>query len=289
MSNWNFNPMGLIDGVFGNVMAGHRARQQHRRTKELMDIQQSNQMELNEQGNQLGKDMFDYTFMPIDKLKQKGMNPSLLYGMGGAGGTTAGSPSGGSAQGGQGSKADTTPLGMLNAMMINKQLENIDAGTEKTKEEAREAKADADIREIDARTKEMFGKKTERIKLNNDYNEAKSIGIELYDEWMDGDQGWTTLEDKESKAQTLLKNKIARDEIETRIAEERDKYVQDRVKYEYFNTMFDAKLKEANINLTKEKERKLWHDIWQGWTAQGMKGLDTLIKGRFKSIGNMGK
>lgn len=93
----------LISGGFGMLGQAGRQKKQHERQKELMGIQLGNQKELNQQGHNLQMDMWNKTNYgaQMEHIKSAGLNPGLMYGMSGGGGTTAGSQGGGSAQGGQ--------------------------------------------------------------------------------------------------------------------------------------------------------------------------------------------
>jgi hypothetical protein len=109
-------------------MQGHQGKKGHEREKELMDIQYQNQQQLNEQGHNLQKDMWDYTNYgnQMKHIKDAGLNPALMYGMSGGGGTTAGSQSGGSAGGGSYKHA---PYMDMSALMMGAQIQNLQANT----------------------------------------------------------------------------------------------------------------------------------------------------------------
>ena len=89
---------GIGMGVAGEIMGGINRRAQFGRQRQLMGMQQQNQMQLNRQGLELGMEQWRRTNYPaqIEMLKKAGLNPSLIYGKGGAGGST-GASSGGSA------------------------------------------------------------------------------------------------------------------------------------------------------------------------------------------------
>ena len=72
------------------MQAKHMQRKQHK-----------NQMMLNRQGMELGKEMWDYTNFEnqMKRLKEAGLSAGLIYGQGGQGGSTS-MPGGGSAAGG---------------------------------------------------------------------------------------------------------------------------------------------------------------------------------------------
>jgi hypothetical protein len=103
--------------VAGGLIQGAVQRRRDRRAmdnqKELMGLQQQNQEKLNaqqmqnqqllnQQGSDLQMDMWNKTNYEaqIAQMKAAGLNPALMYGMKGGGGTTTGSQSGGSASGG---------------------------------------------------------------------------------------------------------------------------------------------------------------------------------------------
>lgn len=120
----------------GIGMIGEKKRYERglRGQEHLMGIQLGNQQQLNQQGHDLQMEAWKKTNYPaqVKMLEAAGLNPALMYGMSGGGGTTAGSQGGGSAQGGNAPSQGNIdlPLAMLGA-----QIENLKAQTEKTKEE----------------------------------------------------------------------------------------------------------------------------------------------------------
>jgi hypothetical protein len=99
------------------MIAGHQAqRRQHRDTKELMGMQFRNQLGLNRQGHEMQMDMWNKTNYKaqVDHMLEAGLNPALMYGSAGQGGTT-GSQGGGSASMGQAQQMKA--MDMSNLMM----------------------------------------------------------------------------------------------------------------------------------------------------------------------------
>lgn len=137
--------LGGASGLFG--MFGQRAREQRQfnNQKKLMGIQHVNQlglntqqmqhqMQLNQQGKDLQLQMWKDTNYPAQMamLKEAGLNPSLMYGMSGGGGTTAGTQDGGQAQGGgasggQASMSSYMDLGQ--SMLLGAQIAKLKAET----------------------------------------------------------------------------------------------------------------------------------------------------------------
>ena len=121
-----------VGGAIGMIGEGARYRRNMKGQKNLMDIQQQNQMALNQQGHKLQMDMWKKTNYPaqIAMLKEAGLNPALMYGSAGQGGTT-GSQGGGSAAGG------AVPGVNMNDMLIGAQIANLNADTSKKENEGR--------------------------------------------------------------------------------------------------------------------------------------------------------
>jgi len=127
--------IGVAQAGFNMLSADKQRRDQER----LMGIQQQNQQQLNRQGHQLQMDMWNKTNYQaqLKHMKKAGLNPALMYGMGGGGGTTAGSQGGGSASGGN--AVQMHPMDMANLALVKAQKDkneaetrNIDKGTERT-------------------------------------------------------------------------------------------------------------------------------------------------------------
>lgn len=135
--------MGL--SMVGGLFNGIRAKKQHKRNKELLQMQ--NQMEIERMGLQadlnkqqaaynqgLAQEMFDYTFSKESeyndpsaqrkRLEAAGLNPALLYGgsAAGASGTASGSTAGGEAAGVQAIQ----PMGLQVMLQAEQQKANIE-------------------------------------------------------------------------------------------------------------------------------------------------------------------
>lgn len=289
---------GLASGVISMIGQRKREKRAMRNQEHLMDIQQRNQMNLNEQGHKMQKDMWDYTNYPnqVKAMKEAGLSTGLMYGMGGGGGTTAGSQGGGSAAGGQAPAPQPMEIGTAlsaaklaaEVKLLEAQKNNIDADTGNKTGKQGGIEAESEMSALKTQVYKLFGQQAESIDWSNQTEAGKAVGKMLYGKWanVDGGEEWFSKDTEAgNRAEELLLNDYINSEVESRIISETEEHVKNRVKWDYFNTMFDAKLKEAKVDLTKEQERKLWHDIWQGWTNAGLRGLDTIIKGRLKDIG----
>ena len=161
--------------------------------------------------------------------------------------------------------------------LMKAQKENIEADTKKKEAEAGytegvqtdEAQARIKLTDLQSLTEE------ERKHAQLAQNRMNTTLAELY-------ASNHTVNDKklelmEEELQTLQRN--------NEIGEETKSELINQAKFETLNRELDMYVKEQGINLSKEQERKLWHDIWQGWTKAGLQGLDTIIKGRLGDIG----
>lgn len=129
----------LIGGIIGMVGQRQREKRAMNNQKELMDIQHRNQQRLNQQGFDLQKRMWDETNYEaqMEHIKNAGLNPALMYGMSGGGGTTTGSQGGGSATGGQAPAPQQMPtMDIQQSLMMKAQLDLMRAQANKTKAEA---------------------------------------------------------------------------------------------------------------------------------------------------------
>jgi len=149
--------MGFFDAAAGGLLGAgiqtlsnnYQAKKQFENEKKLMGLQQQNQkelnalqeaaqMRLNQQGQGLQLDTWNKTNVGAQRehMEKAGLSVGLMYGQGGAGGTTTGSQSGGSAQGGSAggghaALGKSMDIGsMMQAAMMKAQIENINADTQ---------------------------------------------------------------------------------------------------------------------------------------------------------------
>lgn len=199
------------------------------------------------------------------QMEEAGLNPGLMYGMGG---------------GAQGQSNATTPndqkgmeLGQqmqgMNLAMQQAQIENIN---EETRAKRIENKREEDIGDRRKRSQEDLEWKRADAELEQIFNSFNEDGLSKGDEMELWKYEVAEVEKEIAKRENNVQNETERERI-------------GKIKYDYFNSIVEKELKEAKIDLTREEERKIWHDIWQGWTNAGLKGLDTIVKGRLGSIG----
>jgi hypothetical protein len=133
--------IGQLGGFLGMGFNQMGQDQQNYNTQQFMAMQHSNQRNLNEQMQQIQQENWDYTNYEnqVKHLKNAGLNVGLLYGQGGAGGSTMGGASGGSAAMGSAAQNNTPQVmaQMLQAMMMKSEIA-------KNESEANRNNADAD-------------------------------------------------------------------------------------------------------------------------------------------------
>jgi len=159
----------------GMIGGSGMSRKQYHRQKKLMGFQKGHQMDLNEHGKKMSMDLWNATNYgaQVEHMKDAGLNPALMYGTPGQGGSTNAS-GGGSAQSGQAPQERVMDMSnMLMAAQMNKL--NSDA-------ELNEAKAEAtrgyERKESEANTM-LVGMKTKEVEK----------GLKLLDEKIKSESG----------------------------------------------------------------------------------------------------
>jgi hypothetical protein len=140
MGKWDWNAIGsgvkAGSTLFGMLGANTNQKRQYGQTKRLMGLQNEYQRGLNQQGHDLQMDMWNKTNYgaQLQHMKDAGLNPGLMYGMGGGGGTTTGSQGGGSQS--MGGVEQQKNMGIEGAMaiaqmeLVNAQKKNVEADTQ---------------------------------------------------------------------------------------------------------------------------------------------------------------
>lgn len=128
--NWSAIGQGAIEEGIGMLGGVGQASRQYHRQKKLMGIQYQNQRLLNQQGHDLQYDMWNKTSYPaqLEMMKNAGLSPGLMYGGGAGSGGSTGSQGGGSAASGS---AVAEKMMDLDVMLKAKQLEQMDAQTDR--------------------------------------------------------------------------------------------------------------------------------------------------------------
>jgi hypothetical protein len=272
----------IVGAGFGQAMdlasQPSRDNQQLKYDKRYMDLSVEAQQALDQSRFDLAMKQWEKTNYKaqMEQMKKAGLNPASMY---------SGAFQGAQAQMASGSGVGSQQTQKTRMMEIGAQ---IGAQTSLIKAQARNLNADAEEQEMKNEVRKDVGQNADTAEATNRLNKAKSEGRMLYGEWADRDSGYKSFGDAEAenRAEKIILNKFSLQEIETRIAKETEDSKKETVKWKLVNEYYDVLTKQANISFTKEKERKIWHDIWQGWANAGFKGLDLIIKGVIaKSLG----
>ena len=209
---------GLVSGALGGIgslfgigrrkekKAREAEEREHQRQLEYMGLQAQYNKEQAKYSTELSKEMWDYTNYENQKkhLEAAGLNPALLYGQGGGGGSAAG---GGTAAGvglpsstgvGMGiqwetmeankelAKAQAAKTNAEAAKLMTTDTENVKSDTDKKRQEIEESK-----KRIDMLTSQIHktNEESKIIEFNNYLNELKK-SIKLQGE-VNGQTVWT--------------------------------------------------------------------------------------------------
>lgn len=209
---------GLVSGAIGGIgsllglgsrkekKAREAEEREHQRQLEYMALQSKYNKEQAQYTTELGKEMWDYTNYEnqVKHLKEAGLNPALLYGQGGGGGSAAGA---GSAAGvglpsstGVGmaiqwqtmeaqkslTEAQAAKTNAEAAKLMTTDTENVESETEKNKQEIEESK-----KRIESLKSQIHktNEESKIIEFNNYLNDLRK-GIKLQGE-VNGETVWS--------------------------------------------------------------------------------------------------
>jgi hypothetical protein len=269
-------------GAFGgqtSLMYFDRKRQekvQMENTRKLMDLQKSNQMELNRQGQQIQQETWEKTNYPrqIEMLKEAGMNPSLLYSKGGSGGVT-GSQGGGSASSGSAPNLGMLPLPSLieaaklkSEIDVNKSIANLNNTNANKTAGVDTDKTQAEIKEI---TQNIANEevKNEILKIDEKLKQLELSKSELtFDAYLK----------KVHEELRDLKGKADKSIVEGENAKELQRIAVQKYKNEAYATVLQNQLSKQNINKTKQETVNMIEELQIKWAQLGLNERDISVK-----------
>lgn len=243
----------------GLLLQGHNDRRQLTQQGKL--LQQQLGFDFQKMNYQYDKqfEMWQKTNYPeqVNQLKLAGLNPALMYGMSGGGGTTTGA-------GATGVGSANAPIGgneILGMQLLNSQRSLIEAQTQKTKAEA-EKIAGVDTAEAEKRI-ESLTQGIENQKAVERLNQIQGNIAEI--EEMIKEEGYEsilstikyTARISEKQLEALeLNNEITRETKENKIA---------IVEGELIGLNVTNELKKSQIKLTEEQTKQTIASVSQGW------------------------
>lgn len=224
--------------------------------KELADYTKNKQLEMWHDTNYSAQ---------VKEAEKAGLNVGMIYGMGGAGGATAGSPSGQMPTSGMASDA----TGRMQATMgMGIQLAQMQANTEALKAQAN--KNNAEAQQIAGAGTDLLGAQKESIiqgitnqkvqaKLTDLQAEATQLGNTLATYSMND-----ILSTIKAKATTAVNEaEIAMNEEEISSATKNTKIAQ--LKQNYIQSLLSASLTKSAIKVNESQINKWSQEIEQGW------------------------
>ncbi len=242
--------IGIIGGAINAATQNSRERRSMRNQRELMDIQYKNQEGLNRQGQALQLDTWKKTNYPaqMKMMREAGLNPGLMYGQAGAGGTTGGQGGGAAGSGSAPAPQQLDIKGGVSAAIAASQIELAKSQSEKNKAETSSIRGEQGT--TGAAQQSLMGsqKNVQDVQYDKVIEEVNIIAIDR--------------------------------NIAQRTREEKIKQITNEAIY----SQIKIEAEKANIKLTEQQENALWHKIRQEWVKAGLQGLGMIVKGGFRDI-----
>ena len=262
----------LMDKQYQYTLGMAERNQQY--AKEMAGINQGYAKEMAGINQQHNKDMFDYTGFQaqVSQMKAAGLNPALMYGGAGAGGSTqggagmaGGAGAGSGSVGGTPSAPDTgitAGIGMgLQLGLLDAQKKNIEADTEKKRAEA--GKEEATIDNLIALTQNEKAKRGliySQTRLNDALEELNRTRVD--------EVGWNikNIEKSIDKMEAEINRTNLDNELKSRTIENQVKLVAEELK----NKMADTLVKFSQNKVNNAEATAIADRIEQAWMGLGI-------------------
>lgn len=257
-----------IGAGMGLLLGESADKRQLAQQKKLMDMQTQAQRDMMAYGKTLDLQMWKDTSYPAQKamLKEAGLNPGLMYGMGGGGGQTTGGSapgvSGGHAPSGGGEAVAMAGMGLQMGLQ-KAQIENIEADTELKKTDATK-KAGVDTELAGAQIKDLTQGVENKLavealtrvqtQLANLDQQLKGRSLE------DSVRNVTWMAEKAYQEVEALRweNNISGDTWKTKVQQ---------IKAELVGTWLNNALTKETTRLTVDKRMEIVNSVKQRWIA----------------------
>lgn len=263
------------------------AQQNQEYAKEMAGINQGYAKEMAGINQQHNKDMFDYTGYQaqVAQMKAAGLNPALMYGSAGGGGSTqggagmaGGAGAGSGSVGGTPSAPDTgitAGIGMgLQLGLLDAQKKNIEADTDKKRAEA--GKEEATIDNLIALTQNEKAKRGliySQTRLNDALEELNRTKVD--------EVGWNikNIEKSIDKMEAEINRTNLDNDLKSRTIENQVKLVAEELK----NKMADTLVKYSQNKVNNAEATAIADRIEQAWMGLGIqRGQYELDRSKFE-------
>lgn len=251
---------GTLGGIMGLALGSIENKRQIKQQKKLQALQIQGQKDMTDYNWQKQLDMWKATNYgaQMEQLKNAGLNPGLIYGMGGTGGATTGNASG-NVQGATAMKSEGAAMGMtaMNLGLMGAQKELIEAQAEKTR---------AEIPNL-AKTGENIQANTELTKIET---RLKNIDSQIKGRTIEDAIDIITAEAGKATYDVLItqrQNQIEQATVEATMQ---------KIQSEAIGAALNNILTKEHINVQKATIDKIAAEIAQGWThlAQEQRALE---------------
>lgn len=262
----------LMDKQYQYALGMAERNQQY--AKEMAGINQGYAKEMAGINQQHNKDMFDYTGYQaqVAQMKAAGLNPALMYGSAGSGGSTqggagmaGGAGAGSGSVGGTPSAPDTgitAGIGMgLQLGLLDAQKKNIEADTEKKRAEA--GKEEATIDNLIALTQ------NEKAKQGLIYSQTRlNDALEELNRAKTDEVGWNikNIEKSIDKMEAEINGTNLDNDLKSRTIENQVKLVAEELK----NKMADTLVKYSQNKVNNAEATAIADRIEQAWMGLGI-------------------
>lgn len=258
-------------GLAGSILG---RKQQNEDQREMMELQAKLNQQQAQYNQGLAKDMWNYTSFPnqVKKMKDAGLNPALIYGMGGQGGSSsgAGQASGVGLSDAKGMQTGIAIQGMgLELANLASQIELNKSQAEKNKAEA-EKTAGVDTQVQQATMENLITQtENEKVKKGLIYADTRfKDALEEVTRAKVDEVGWNVknlmksleLADRNIRA-TDLDN-----ELKDRTMEANVKQANEILK----NTMADTLVKYSQGKVNEAEAKAIGEKVEQGWSSIGI-------------------
>lgn len=250
------------------------AEQNQQYAKEMAGINQGYAKEMAGINQQHNKDMFDYTGYQaqVAQMKAAGLNPALMYGSAGGGGSTqggagmaGGAGAGSGSVGGTPSAPDTgitAGIGMgLQLELLDAQKKNIEADTDKKRAETGKEEATIDnLITLTQNEKAKRGLIYSQTRLNDALEELNRTKVD--------EVGWNikNIEKSIDKIESEINGTNLDNELKSRTIENQVKLVAEELK----NKMADTLVKFSQNKVNNAEATAITDRIEQAWMGLGI-------------------